>query len=333
MDRVNALRLERQCLLTPAEGDAYDGLFRDLSPVTCEYWSRPGDPPRLFQRSLEPDFDYNNSRRPSREILKGRFQGGGIAYVSREDLELFACLYRKDAALSPDAFLILDTLEREGPLTAQQLRELTGLGKAVSPALQKLQEAFLIFEDQVDCDWDRGFYPFPGEFPDVDLARYTPPEALMMVLPQYFFRMVWANEEDLKSFFKRPAKEVHQAVIALTEQGILSTYQEGFILAEDLSLLERPAVPAPSVFALHRNDFLVKSWEHRLKGAYPHAEHQVMYYLLIDGIIGGAVLGRFSNKVNELELVVFDDPKHKKRLPEVNDAIRQVTSAPLCWEK
>jgi len=324
---ILALRLERQCLTAPVSDGDYDALFCDLSPVLCEYWSRPGDPPRLFQRSLDQDFPYNDHRRSRREILKGRFHHG-IAYVERADLQLYGCLYRKESSLPAEAFQILDLLEREGPLTANQLREITGLGKQVATALQKLQEAFLIFEDQVDCDWDRGFYSFSAEFPDIDWTTYTKVEALTAALPRFFRRMVWATAEDAKSWFNRPAKEVQAALDALAAAGTLAVVEGGYILAEDLPLLgEERSVPG-GIFALHRNDFLVKSWTHRLKGKYAHEEHQVLYYLLIDGEIGGAVLGRFSNKVNELVLPVFDHPANEDRTQELRAALAQVTKAP-----
>ena len=324
---VLALRSERQCLTAPVADDAYDRLFQDLSPVLCEYWSRPGDPPRLFQRSLDEDFSYNDHRRSRRDILKGRFHHG-IAYVERADLQLYGCLYRKESPLPPEAFQILDLLEREGPLTANQLREITGLGKQVATALQKLQEAFLVFEDQVDRDWDRGFYSFSAEFPDIDWSAYTKLEALTLALPRFFRRMVWATAEDAKGWFNRPAKEVQAALDALAAQGTLTATDGGYVLTEDLPLLSEEHTIPVGILALHRNDFLVKTWAHRLKGKYPHEEHQVLYYLLIDGALGGAVLGRFSNKTNELVFPVFDHPDDAERMQELREALARVTKAP-----
>jgi len=325
-----ALRLERQHFIAPVSDGDYDALFRDLSPVLCEYWSRPGDPPRLFQRALDEDFPYNDHRRSRRDILKGRFHHG-IGYVEQNDLQLYGCLYRKESPLSPEAFQILELLEQEGPLTANQLREITGLGKQVATALQKLQEAFLVFEDQIDCDWDRGFYSFSAEFPHIDWNAHTRQDALTAALPRFFRRIVWATAEDTKSWFNRPAKEVKAALDTLVAQGTLTTVENGYMLTEDLPLLSESSAVPSGIFALHRNDFLVKTWEHRLKGKYPHETHQVLYYLLIDGVISGAVLGRFSNKVNELILPLFDSPAHESRLAEVRTALTQVTKAPALF--
>ena len=32
------------------------------------------------------------------------------------------------------------------------------LVKEITPLCKKLQQAFLVYEDQTDCDWERGFY-------------------------------------------------------------------------------------------------------------------------------------------------------------------------------
>lgn len=59
----------------------------------------------------------------------------------------------------------LERIEMSGPYTIGQLKEESGLlVKEITPALQsRLQEAFLIYEDQYDGEWDRGWYRF-GEF-------------------------------------------------------------------------------------------------------------------------------------------------------------------------
>jgi hypothetical protein len=43
------------------------------------------------------------------------------------------------------------------------------------------------------------------------------------------------------------------------------------------------AKPTKSVFAMHRNDFLVRANEHILKERYSHDYPDTLYYLLIDG--------------------------------------------------
>ena len=322
-------RMKRQGFISPLTGTEYDELFRGLSPVMCEYWSRPGDPPRLFQRSAEDDFGYNNARRSERRILKGRFQGGNIAYIERDDLQLFSCLYKKNVSLSVEALQIHELLKSEGPLTSKQIRELTGYGKLVPTALQKLQEAFMVFEDQADCEWDRGFYAFSNEFPHINLDLYDTSEALLKIMPRFWKHMVFATEENAKNFYKLPAKNVKKAVEILINSGVLVRIGDTIVLAGDFDLLDREEQMPKRIFALHRNDFLVKAHEHLLKNKYVHEKHKVIYYLLIDGVISGAVLGRFSNIENELEEVVFDNAGDSGRVEEVEMAIAEVTKSRL----
>jgi len=323
------LRMKRQGFISPLTGTEYDELFRGLSPVMCEYWSRPGDPPRLFQRSAEDDFNYNDMRRSERRILKGRFQGGNIAYIERSNLQMFACLYKKNVSLSVEALEILELLKNEGPLSPKQIRELTGYGKLVPAALQKLQESFLVFEDQVDCEWDRGFYAFVNEFPDVNLDLENSAEILLKLLPRFWKYIVFATEENVKSFYKLPAKDIKKAVETLIESGVLIQVEDTIVLADDLPLFNGEEQIPRSIFALHRNDFLVKAHEHALKSEYAHEKHKVIYYLLIDGEISGAVLGRFSNIENELEEAVFDNAEDQGRIEEVEAALAEVTKARL----
>ena len=69
-----------------------------------------------------------------------------------EDMELFLALYRKPIT-KPTAIQlrVLELIERDGPLGIQQMKEETGLlVKEITPALHRLQEAFLIYEDQYD---------------------------------------------------------------------------------------------------------------------------------------------------------------------------------------
>ena len=79
---LRRVRLERQRFCPPANEADYDRLFRDMSPVRTPYWCCPGSPPELsFRAAFAPDGGAarNFDRRSRRELVKGRFQGGGIA--------------------------------------------------------------------------------------------------------------------------------------------------------------------------------------------------------------------------------------------------------------
>jgi len=66
-------------------------------------------------------------RQLDRRLLKGRFQGGNLGWIEREDLELFAGLSRKplDKPTSRHT-AILELLEREGPMNIQDLTRFYG---------------------------------------------------------------------------------------------------------------------------------------------------------------------------------------------------------------
>lgn len=53
-EKMRALRMERQHLLTPANETEYDALYRDLQPGQNVYWNGFGQPPTL---SFRADFD------------------------------------------------------------------------------------------------------------------------------------------------------------------------------------------------------------------------------------------------------------------------------------
>ena len=63
--------------------------------------------------------------------------------------------------------------------------------KQITPILHRLQEAFLIYEDQYDGEWDRGWYKFIEMFPEININRYTRLEALKIVLQRFAYRIVW----------------------------------------------------------------------------------------------------------------------------------------------
>ena len=65
---------------------------------------------------------------------------------------------------------------------------------------------------------------------------------------------------------------------------------------------------------MHRNDFLVKSNEYWLKEKYKSFPYNVIQYLLIDGKFQGALMGRFRNGTNDLEDVILDFSKERRKI-------------------
>lgn len=332
---ITALRMRRQHLLEKADEKDYERLFRDVSPVQTVYWCRPGDPPQLPFRADFNDYDYCYRRRSRREIVKGRFQNGGVAYVFADDLALYGAAYRKDAQrLSFEEAKILELLRREGPMTIGLMKEFSGLlVKQITPLLHRLQEKFLLFEDQTDNEWDRAWYLFEDEFPTVDFRQYSRSEAIRTILLRFACRNVWIEPRSAQSFFRFPHREIEQALSTLKDERRLLPFENGYIPASDEPVLRRADVAAPSgVFALHRNDFLVKSNEYRLKDRYPRGPYDIRHYLLIDGEFHGAVLGHFKFTDVPLEDVVLDLPAEEaeRRKEEILAAVGKVTDLTRC---
>jgi hypothetical protein len=325
MDMLNwqniiSLRMQRLHITAPVGEEQYDRLFTDMSPVPTLYWTVPGSPPTLPGHVSFNDYEYNLDRRTCRGILKGRFAGGCIAYVTEEDLEAFACLYRKE--VSHYSYIqeeLLELLRQEGPMNIKQMKELTGLKvKVITAELHKLQEAFTVYEDQVDNEWDRGWYLFEAEFPELDIRRYTKKEALKRVLPRVAALLVFFSEGMLKSYYRLPVSLIHETVEEYMSEGLFISYeadnQKGYIMKEDREILLANdfQLPEPKIVLLQKNDFLVRAYADELKARF-RSEWDSLYYILVDGVIHGAVVGKFKFGPHVIEDVILDLPESEKR--------------------
>ena len=165
---ILAERLRRQGLARPiARVAGFETLFRRLQPVSTGALVRPGSPPRLAHRTRFDSEAVADTLRPTRRIVKGRFQGGGVGYVHASDLALYANAFRRPIGeMSVTQAQVYEALRDGGPLTSSLLKEETGLlKKQINPALQRLQEACLLYEDQVDDNWSGPGSSFPRNGP------------------------------------------------------------------------------------------------------------------------------------------------------------------------
>jgi len=273
-----------------------------------------------------------------RKLVKGRFSGGNIGWIVPEDMELFAALYRKplnDPKI--EQLQVLEMIVKEGSYNIQQIKSETGmLVKQITPILHRLQEAFLIYEDQYDGEWDRGWYKFSEMFPNCDLEKYTRQEALKIILQRFAYRHIIFDTAMAKSFYKLPEKEIKQAAAELVKESIFTKAEGGFMLSSDMEVLKSyEPLQLRFTYALHRNDFLVKSNEHTLKESfkplYEHLEydHEPLQYLLIDGEFHGACVGHFRNGPYDLNDVVCDLPDAEKRKDEIIAAVSEANFGKL----
>lgn len=331
--KILSLRMERQCLLQKADETEYLSLYRDTQPGQNVHWHGFGQPPVLSFRAAFDDMEFNRHRLLRRELVKGRFAGGNLGWILSEDMELFACLYRKPLTNpTPSQTEILTLIENAGPFNIQQLKEETGLlVKQITPILHRLQEAFLIYEDQYDGEWDRGWYRFEEMFPNVNLQRYTKTEALKILLQRFAYRIVWFDTAMAKAFYHVPEKEIRNAAAELVSEGILVSRESGYLLKSDAALLQNyEPKDSRCVYALHRNDFLYKVQEPALKQMTKNLTEGLAYdceplqYLLIDGRFRGATVGHFRYGPYDLNDIVCDLPDAESRREEILQAVLDV---------
>ena len=324
MKTIVALRLERQGFCPHVSEESFRELFRRMSPVAPPYWCCPGSPPELRCRT---DFDSAAScfaARARREIVKGRFQAGNIAYILAEELPLFAALYQSGGGLSERERTLRAVLEREGPMSVRMLKEFTGEPvKELTADLHRLQKRFLVFEDQADSEWDRCWYRMEEVFPELDRAKPPFEAALEEVLLRFVQLNVTAGVEAAVSFYHLPVRKVEAAFQRLLIEGKLTLCREEFILPRDVPLLEKEMEPPRCVFALNRNDFLVKANEYWLREVYRYPGREVLQYLLIDGEFGGVTVGKFRNGPFEIEDILLNLPPEewKGRREEILKAV------------
>lgn len=306
---IIGLRMKRQFVTRQANEAEYEELYRDTQPGQNVYWHGFGQPPVISFRADFDDLEYNRVRQMEHKLVKGRFQGGNLGWLDARDMELFACMCRK--SLEHPTFEqaeLLELIRRQGPMNIQQIKEETGLlVKQITPILHRLQEAFLVYEDQYDGEWDRGWYTFEEMFPEVDLMKYTRQEALFVVLQRFAKRMVWFDVKMAKDFYKLSIKDIKAVTEAMVEKQVLVKVLGGYLLQTDAQLLKEQSFEVPrNLLIMHRNDILVKAFEGELKARYYKKEYETLEYIMIDGEIHGVIHGKFKYGPYIIEDVVVD---------------------------
>jgi hypothetical protein len=316
VDRETLLahRLERQGLGRRLEGEEeYQALVRRLQPVAPVHFSRPGSPPRLVHRAAFDEGALADRWRACRALVKGRFWGGNIGYVLAGDLALYGAAFRRPLSrLSPLHEQLLQTFKYEGPLSPRQLAAESGVRhKELMPALHRLQQAFLVYEDQEDDNWERPFGLFAAEWPGVDPGALPWEEAAAEVAGRLLHSQVFLGEAQVCDWSGWPARKVGRLLRDLEARGQVARARvqglgEGWMRPEDQGLEARR--PASGVFMLHKADPLVKSHQGQLRRQFPG---EVLQYLLIDGEFKGAVCGHWRIGPHDVEDVALQLPRRE----------------------
>lgn len=335
-------RLRRQGLIQPFDKAAYESFFRDVSPVMTRYWTMPGDPP-LF--TLRADFDerrHNELLRSNRTIVKGRFVKGNVGYVYADQLGHFKALYQKKIErVGGLEHQLLELLRHEEALSIGQIKDITGLlAKDIAPMLHRLQEAFLVYEDQRDGDWERRFFLFESEFPEAFEDATPFEDALDQAVKRTLHRLLEADEAMILALLgiaKAPLKDSLARLLAFKS---IVRSKDGYLLFEDRHFTEDTQAPIRSTLCLHRNDPLVRSHQplfakrKKIEGA------DCLYHILLDGTFVGYVRGHFKNGPFVFEAFVVDASIKidSQRSVELERALETIDSAyvpgsiPLVYE-
>lgn len=330
---ILAERMVRQALINPVTtNEAYFELVRRLQPITPIANTRPGEPPRLVHRCTFDDGALANRLRSRQQLVKGRFAGGTVGYVLSDDFELYANAFcRPMEKITKVQTTVLEVVERLGPITAKQIKEETGfLSKEISPALQRLQQAFLIFEEQVDEDWDRPWYPLRHIFPHVKVREEQWEAAASEVVDRFIRAMVFATTEQIKDWSQFPRKGVETLLAGLVDREVVEWVNiEG--LGKGWIATGEPipdATPPETVFMLHKADFLVRAHLSELKERYSGVE--TLEYLLIDGEFQGVVSGHWGFNpydVEDIVLALSKSEQHRRREAIIME-VRRVYAPP-----
>ena len=320
-------RLRRQRLLEPVNThEDYAALFELLQPVSPIANSCPGDPPSFVHRVTLNDYEINSDWRQTREIVKGRFLRGTIGYVFSKDLELYANAFQRPLEkLNRNQELIYNTLLHTGPLTPRQIKEETGLlNKEIMPILHRLQQAFLVYEDQLDNDWERAWYIFAQEWPDLNIEPDHWEASAQEVLSRFLHSHVFASIEQIKDWSGWPVRETKHILQSLQSNGILTACKidglgDGWMCTKDASLNHDK--PSHSAYMIHKSDPLVSAKSSHLKQRFAGLE--VLQYLLIDGDFQGAVCGHWRIGPHDVDNIVIDLPAEecKARKDEIIEAV------------
>lgn len=305
----------------------YPKLFRRLQPVSPVAMTYPGNPPALVKRTFFDSAEASDDLRADRLVVKARFLDGTVGYVLGRDLGDYALVFRKQPArLNAIETEVLAAVRELGPITPRLLKEETGiLAKKVGPALAKLQRAFLVFEDQTETNWERGWSTFSSAFPDLDLDAKDREAAALRVLGRFFEANVFATLQEVRDWCGLPVRELKTWVDGMEQAGEISPVAiaglgEGWIRSDFNPTRERPK---KSVHMLHQLDGLVRAHRTDLKARFGGRE--ILQYLLIDGRFRGAVCGHWRIGPHDVDDIVLDLPK-PERVIRKREILKEVAS-------
>ncbi len=331
-ESVVSLAFRRQHICCPADENEYIELLRFLMPVSTSFWSDPGCAPELQHRAAFDDREFNNTLRHERRLVKGRYRGGGVGYVLREEQELCAAAYMKPRGdMTLDEGMMLEFLQKNGPSSVAQIKKQTGmLVKHITPLLHKLASRFMVAEDQFEDGWSTLWYPFEQLYPDQNVLRHTRTEAIAELLRRHAYMFGFVTLDSVRALYGFSIRDIKDAVNMLLDNMVFVEEsmgrERGWALAADIDELSGCGEKPCGVWVFNRADPLVRANEAFLKGRYTLSGSETMYYVNIDGEFCGAVMGRFNFSGNEHRDLLLEIPydEAQARREEILSAVYKV---------
>ncbi len=320
-NNIKKVRMERLGFANPFAGESeYDELFKRLQPVSTEYFCEPGRPPSIRNRAIFNDVEYNRLTRQNQEIIKARFQGSTISYVLRDELELYAAAFAKPIRKIDETAMELYTiLCRMGPLDKKQLMEEMDLkGPAVTKILQKFQKAFMVYELQPDTFGEQVWQAFEAEWPEFNINSISVKEARRQVVLRFIRNMVVTDFDMVKDWTRFSKSDTKDIISDLLEEaliiGVDIDKEALYFCPGDKAVIFNKIMVGvtPSVFVVHKSDYLYRAYESKLKERYKGKE--ILQFLLIDGEFGGAVEGHWRIGPHNVENIIVELPKEEAAL-------------------
>ena len=98
------------------------------------------------------------------------------------------------------------------------------------------------------------------------------------------------------------------------------------VLTDDLDRLKTPTENPHGVIIFNRSDPLVRANDAFLKGRYTLSGSEVMYYVNVDGVFCGAVMGKFNFTGNEHRDLILELPyeEAQERREEILGALYKI---------
>jgi len=307
LKQVLNYRMRRQHLAPETRGACKEDLLRiirDIQPIHRSLFS-------LHARMDKYDPRWCRELIDKVRLFKGRFIGGNLYYVAIEDMPLYATAFRAVLNLRPFTRKVLGVIEREGPITKDDMGRLLEVGgRRVYRALTELERAFLIAEVQKEpLDQFKGSIRYPWnlfrrEYPLVDLDAIGKDEAIQMVLLRFLYSFGPATITEIASWSEFKQSRVRSLVDSLvSEKRVLSSQIENmeetsFFAAGDKRAIEEAKDSSPFITILSSSDPIVTASKEDLRREFGYGRtiSSNYLYIMMNGDFCGAIERHWKEK-------------------------------------